>query len=597
MCYGSGGGNELTNRSRKSAERLALPPLGAVVGACLTALTLTGISPAWADEVPAVAPQVSPESSAKGSIDSQPPAVLSFTRLTPLQQETDSDTLVFQVAFDEDVQSPSVTDFTVDGTTTALVSAIFPVSGAVYDVLVAGGDLAVFDGSVGLNLSPAQAIVDLAGNPLPGGEPPIDEIFVVANDVTVTVEQATSQPDPARLVPISFTATFSEPVTGLESADVILGGTAGATSVSVSGSGTTYNLAVSGMTGEGTVIVSLPAGAAEDAGGKLSLASTSVDNTVTFDAVRPTLLSFLRFAPPGPLTDEDVLVFRAVFDEDIVAPTAADFAVDGGTLAQVNAVVAVSPAIYELTVSGGDLADFRGPVGIDLRAAQTIVDPAGNTLPTVEPQVDESYVVSNPGPETDLAISKSDGQESVALGGMLDYVLTVQNNGPASVSGARVLDQLPAELIGASWVCSPGQGASCGASGSGDIDDLVDLLAGSQVVYTLTVTVDAPVQTIIENLASVQPPAGVADPTAANDEARDRTTVEETIFADGFEQPPELNQSAGKRWLPELLLGDPRKDDVLLHHRSAHGGQLRESHRDPSGVWVPGPWKEPGQEP
>lgn len=559
----------------------------------LTVLLLGFTAAANGSERTGSLPLKSVEATTKGSVDSQPPAVLSFSRLSPLDENTDEDTLVFQAVFDEDIQPPSPTDFAVDGATTALVSTIFPVSGSIYDVVVAGGDLAFFDGPVGLNLSAGQGIADLAGNALPAGEPPIDESYLVANELTVTVEQATSQPDPARLVPISFTATFSEPVTGLESADVILGGTAGATSVSVSGSGTTYNLAVSGMTGEGTVIVSLPAGAAQDGGGNPSLASTSVDNTVTFDAVRPTLLSFLRQDPPGPLTDADVLIFRAVFDEDIVAPSAADFAVSGGTLAQVNGVVAVSAAIYELTVSGGDLASFNGSVGLDLRAAQSIVDPAGNTLPTVEPAEDESFLVSNPGPEADLSISKTDGRESVALGGMLDYVLTVQNNGPASVSGARVQDQIPAELIGTSWVCSPGQGASCGAAGSGDIDDLVDLLAGSQVVYTLSVTVDAPVQTTIENRASVQPPLGTADPTLADNEAQDLTTVQELLFADGFEQPPDFIQKASLKWLPQLLLGDPRTDDLLLHQRSALGVELRESHRDESGLWIPGPWQNP----
>ena len=50
----------------------------------------------------------------------------------------------------------------------------------------------------------------------------------------------------------------------------------------VTGSGTTYNVAVSGMTGDGTVIVSIPAGVALDAGGNLNTASTSTDNMVMY---------------------------------------------------------------------------------------------------------------------------------------------------------------------------------------------------------------------------------------------------------------------------------------------------------------------------
>jgi hypothetical protein len=46
--------------------------------------------------------------------------------------------------------------------------------------------------------------------------------------------------------------------------------------------GTTYNVAVSGMTNDGTVIASIAANVAEDAAGNDNVASTSTDNTVTY---------------------------------------------------------------------------------------------------------------------------------------------------------------------------------------------------------------------------------------------------------------------------------------------------------------------------
>ena len=99
---------------------------------------------------------------------------------------------------------------------------------------------------------------------------------------TVTVNQAAGQADPTGDAVINFTVIFSEPVTGFTSGDVTLGGTAGATTAIVTGSGTTYNVAVSGMTQPGSVIVTIPAGAAVDAGLNPSLASTSFDNQVEF---------------------------------------------------------------------------------------------------------------------------------------------------------------------------------------------------------------------------------------------------------------------------------------------------------------------------
>lgn len=103
----------------------------------------------------------------------------------------------------------------------------------------------------------------------------------------VTIDQAAGQLDPATTSPINFTVVFSAPVANFTTGDVTLGGTAGATTAVVTGSGTTYNVAVSGMTGNGTVIASLAAGVATDSFGSASAASTSTDNTVTVAVAAP----------------------------------------------------------------------------------------------------------------------------------------------------------------------------------------------------------------------------------------------------------------------------------------------------------------------
>jgi predicted extracellular nuclease len=111
---------------------------------------------------------------------------------------------------------------------------------------------------------------------------------------TVTIDEAAGQDDPTGVSPINFTAVFSEPVVGFDSSDVTLGGTAGATTALVTevapNDGTTYNIAVSGMTANGTVTASIPANAATDAAGNNSIASTSTDNTVTFNNTAPTIV-------------------------------------------------------------------------------------------------------------------------------------------------------------------------------------------------------------------------------------------------------------------------------------------------------------------
>src|SRR5207248_280852 len=90
--------------------------------------------------------------------------------------------------------------------------------------------------------------------------------------------------------PIKFDVAFSAPVTGFTASDVSLVGTTfpGLT-VNVSGSGALYTVSVTGMNGVGTVIASIPANSAVDGSGTNNLASTSTDNSVSFDNVPPTV--------------------------------------------------------------------------------------------------------------------------------------------------------------------------------------------------------------------------------------------------------------------------------------------------------------------
>ena len=105
---------------------------------------------------------------------------------------------------------------------------------------------------------------------------------------SVTVNRASDQAGSTTSSPINFTAAFSENVTSFEASDVSLSGTAGATTKEVTGGPATYGIAVSGMAANGTVIASVPAGAAQDAAGNPSSASSSTDNTVTYAGIDTT---------------------------------------------------------------------------------------------------------------------------------------------------------------------------------------------------------------------------------------------------------------------------------------------------------------------
>ena len=121
-----------------------------------------------------------------------------------------------------------------------------------------------------------------------------------ATPPTVTINQAAAQPDPTTVSPINFTVVFDQAVTGFATGDVTLSGTAGATTAIVSGSGATYNVAVSGMTSSGTVMATIPANVCTNTNGDQNQASTSTDNTVTFTLLPPPTGCITTVSYTGP---------------------------------------------------------------------------------------------------------------------------------------------------------------------------------------------------------------------------------------------------------------------------------------------------------
>jgi hypothetical protein len=105
---------------------------------------------------------------------------------------------------------------------------------------------------------------------------------------TVTVDKKSGQADPTNAVPMLWTVTFNEPVTGFDATDLTRTGTATGGSVSVTGSGASYEISVSGTPTNGTIIFTIAANKAIDVVGINNTASTSTDNTITYDTVAPT---------------------------------------------------------------------------------------------------------------------------------------------------------------------------------------------------------------------------------------------------------------------------------------------------------------------
>ncbi len=125
-------------------------------------------------------------------------------------------------------------------------------------------------------------------------------------------------------------------------------------------------------------------------------------------------------------------------------------------------------------------------------------------------------------PIADLSITKSNGTTIAIPGAVTTYTITATNAGPSAAIGAQLSDTLPAQLENATWTCSASVGSSCSASiGTGSVDIPVNVLPGGTITLSLTARVKADAVGLIVNSASIVPPAGVSDPSSANNSDED----------------------------------------------------------------------------
>jgi hypothetical protein len=281
---------------------------------------------------------------------------------------TNTGPINYEVQFSEPVTGFVDADVTLGGTAGGTLDADVTGSGTTYNVAVSG---MTTSGTVTVSLNGGVA-ADTAGNGNTASNTGSVTWDVTAP--TVTINQAGGQPDPTNAAPVNFTVVFSEPVTGFGDADVTLGGTVGGTlDADVTGSGTNYNVAVSGMTTDGTVTAAVNASAATDAAGNSSASSTSSDGTVTWDTASPTVTVNQASGQTDP-TNTGPIDFTVVFSEVTTNFTNADVTVTGTAGGSKTAAVTGTGTTYTVAVSG---MTTPGTVIVSL-AAGVATDAAGN---------------------------------------------------------------------------------------------------------------------------------------------------------------------------------------------------------------------------
>ena len=166
-------------------------------------------------------------------IDNTAPTLASIQRYSPATSNTDSQTLVYEVTFNEDVTGVGTDDFVLSSDSTGNTTATDPVtsisgSGSVYYATV----FASTDGTYNLDLvSSGHSITDAAANPLANTTPTTgtDQTYTV--NITIIDNTAPTLASIERYSPVSqnttsqsliYRATFSENVTGVDASDFIL---------------------------------------------------------------------------------------------------------------------------------------------------------------------------------------------------------------------------------------------------------------------------------------------------------------------------------------------------------------------------------------
>ncbi|MCB1606317.1 MAG: hypothetical protein KDI71_05000, partial [Xanthomonadales bacterium] len=88
---------------------------------------------------------------------------------------------------------------------------------------------------------------------------------------------------------------------------------------------------------------------------------------------------------------------------------------------------------------------------------------------------------------------------------------------------ATVVDNFPAAVTACTWTCSGAGGGSCPASGSGNINALVNLPVGGTATFNASCTILSTATGMLSNTATIS--NSFSDPNAGNNSASSTTNL------------------------------------------------------------------------
>ncbi|MES2112209.1 MAG: hypothetical protein V4577_25865, partial [Bacteroidota bacterium] len=317
------------------------------------------------------------------TIDKTAPSVSSIVATTPSNASpTNATSVVYTVTFSENVTGVDASDFTLTTSGTSGTIGAISGSGATYTVPV---NSITGTGTLSLNLKGSgTGIQDGVGNAIASGFTGvsvynIDQTAPTAVSITATTPTNAS---PTNATNVVYTVIFSKSVTGVDGADFSLAtsGTSG-TIGTVTGSGTTYSVPVSAISGTGTLGLNLNASGTgiQDAVGN-ALSGGFTGDVYNIDNTAP-VVSSVSAPVTGTYGVGGVLSFTVHFAEpvNITGTPSLNFTMNSGT-AQANYTAGTGTAdiTFHYSVVTGD-SDPDGIVINNLALnSGTIKDLVGN---------------------------------------------------------------------------------------------------------------------------------------------------------------------------------------------------------------------------
>ncbi len=252
---------------------------------------------------------------------------------------------------------------------------------------------------------------------------------------SVTINQKSGQADPTNVNSATYRVVFSEninPAT-FTASDLSVAGTSGAITSFTKIDDRTWEVEITGMTSGDTAQLTLAASKVQDPAGNDNTVSTSTDNSVTYDNVKPTITINKKSGQADP-TNVNSATFTVISSEALTSLDASDFTTSN-TTGSVTTVTAINATTWEVTITGmtsGDNATLTMTAGAttDLAGNDNIASTSTDNFvayDSVAPTIGvTAQATNNTSPQIKGTVNDSTATIMVTVNGQ-DYPAT--NNG------------------------------------------------------------------------------------------------------------------------------------------------------------------------